>query len=310
MVAPFVAEAQNLDVAILGEIHDRAERGDPAARFVLGVAYAMGEGVPLDVGRAIAWWRRLGEPDASRPASEKDEDDSHAFDVSLERRRGERGDVGAQMELAERYLVGKGVVRDDAAAVAWARRAAEQGHPHAYLLLGVMHLAGRAFPRDDVAAYKWLRLFVAQSTYLGCYSRLARAEHCDRFRLMRVQLDDELGAGLDAAQLAGVQESMEAQRRVVLEGRRHSAALVSLRMVREHANRGVASAQREVGRLYLAGGALPRDVVMAHMWLSLAVAAGDADASVLREQLATEMDAEELAEARRLAARWLPLRAR
>ena len=178
-----------------------------------------------------------------------------------------------------------------------------KGHPHAYLLLGVMHLAGRAFPRDDVAAYKWLRLFVAQSTYLGCYSRLARAEHCDRFRLMRVQLDDELGAGLDAAQLAGVQESMEAQRRVVLEGRRHSAALASLRMVREHANRGVASAQREVGRLYLAGGALPRDVVMAHMWLSLAVAAGDADASVLREQLATEMDAEELAEARRLAAR-------
>src|SRR3546814_14352953 len=59
-----------------------------------------------------------------------------------------------------------------------------------------------------------------------------------------------------------------------------------------------------LGFMFAESGRAPRDPVQAHMWYDLAAAHGSADAAHKRDQLARQMSAAEIAEARRLAADW------
>lgn len=60
----------------------------------------------------------------------------------------EQGDVTAQFNLGQMYRLGKGVPRDDLAAVKWYKLAAKQGSPHAQHNLRLMHRDGRANQQD------------------------------------------------------------------------------------------------------------------------------------------------------------------
>lgn len=80
---------------------------------------------------------------------------------------------------------------------------------------------------------------------------------------------------------------------------------------RKAAERGNAHAQLFLGTLYFIGEHLPEDYVLAHMWLNLAASYADdpADrgkAAKLREQAASVMTPEQIAEAQRLAREWKP----
>ena len=61
-----------------------------------------------------------------------------AQDVSGLKRKAERGDAAAQVDLGFAYENGKGVPQDDKEAVKWYRKAADQGHPQAQSNLGNM----------------------------------------------------------------------------------------------------------------------------------------------------------------------------
>ena len=78
------------------------------------------------------------------------------------RRQAEQGIVEAQFNLGVRYGNGKGVLKDDAAAVRWYRLAADQGYATAQLNLGFMYDNGRGVPQDDAAAVRWYRLAAEQ----------------------------------------------------------------------------------------------------------------------------------------------------
>lgn len=62
---------------------------------------------------------------------------------------------------------------------------------------------------------------------------------------------------------------------------------------------------RELGMLYAAGRAVPRDLVAAHMWFNLAALRGDREAAAQRQEIAAEMSREEIAQALARARSWL-----
>jgi len=67
---------------------------------------------------------------------------------------------------------------------------------------------------------------------------------------------------------------------------------------------GDEQAMFSLGFIFAEGDRAPHDPVQAHMWYDLAAAHGSADAAYKRDQLASKMSADEVAEARRLARTW------
>jgi hypothetical protein len=94
----------------------------------------------------------------------------------------EQGDALAQVALAELYLSGLGVARDDQKAVELFRQAALQGHGLAQLNFADFAAAGRGRPRDPVVAYTWYMIAarqgveVAKQRWLDLQKQLSAAE--------------------------------------------------------------------------------------------------------------------------------------
>ena len=70
------------------------------------------------------------------------------------------------------------------------------------------------------------------------------------------------------------------------------------------AERGDEQAMFSLGFIFAEGDRAPRDPVQAHMWYDLAAAHGSAEAAYKRDQLARQMSAGDIAQARRLARDW------
>jgi len=69
----------------------------------------------------------------------------------------EQGLALAQYLVAEMYISGEDVSKNEAEAAKWFRKAAEQGHAISQAKLGVMYDLGRGVPENDVEAVKWFR---------------------------------------------------------------------------------------------------------------------------------------------------------
>ena len=76
---------------------------------------------------------------------------------------------------------------------------------------------------------------------------------------------------------------------------------------RSLAEQGHANAQHKLGFLYAEGQGVPQDDVQAHMWLNLAAAQNERNATKLRDILAKLMTHEQIAEAQRLVREWLAI---
>jgi len=75
------------------------------------------------------------------------------------------------------------------------------------------------------------------------------------------------------------------------------------------AERGESRAQGILGTFYFDGTGVPRDLIEAWKWLTLAAADGDRYAAEMRDSVAAEMTLSQIAEARRLVKAWRPKRA-
>ena len=67
----------------------------------------------------------------------------------------QKGDVTAQLNLAEIYLSGQHVARDNTEAVKWFTKAAEQGNVAAQVNLGAMYYSGRGVEKNYETAQDW-----------------------------------------------------------------------------------------------------------------------------------------------------------
>ena len=112
-----------------GTLRSRAEKGDPAAQYALGTAYANGQGFARDYAEAAKWLRMAAV----------------------------QGHTGARFNLGVAYHNGLGVPQDYAEAAKWFRSAAEQGHPGAKNNLGAAYFNGRGVPRDPAEGMRWYR---------------------------------------------------------------------------------------------------------------------------------------------------------
>lgn len=76
-------------------------------------------------------------------------------------RAAEHGNADAQYEFGLALREGRGVIQDFERAVKWLQHAAASGHARAQYELGRMYLSGTGLPADSVNAYMWLNLAAA-----------------------------------------------------------------------------------------------------------------------------------------------------
>jgi len=77
--------------------------------------------------------------------------------------RASNGDTGAQLELASRYLYGKGVEKNEGEAIQWLTMAASSGNPVAQNRLGLMYATGQSLQKDPTQAVYWYKLAAEQN---------------------------------------------------------------------------------------------------------------------------------------------------
>lgn len=78
----------------------------------------------------------------------------------------------------------------------------------------------------------------------------------------------------------------------------------ALRLLRPLAERGVAGAQVNLGRMYRFGRGVPQDYAAAHMWFTLAIAHDHAEARIARDNLVKRMTHGQIEEATLMAREW------
>ena len=185
------------------------------------------------------------------------------------RTRAETGDAAAQNILGECYLNGQQVKRDYREAVQWIRKAADQGLAEAQHNLGMLYEAGQGVPFDEAQAVVWYGKAAAQGL-----------------------ADSQYGLALLYATGRGTPKDKEA----------------SVRWFREAANQGLAEAQFNLAQRFEAGQGVATNFVEAFKWFTLAAAQGIPDATRSAVRLQARLSPEELAEARRAAEKFVPVK--
>ncbi len=109
---------------------EEAASGNANAQYCLGSAYFFGEGVPIDLTRALACWRSAARS----------------------------GHAVAQYHLGVSYFNGEGVRRNPSAALGWWRKSAANGIVEAQVALADEYRSGAICRKDLNAAFHWYRL--------------------------------------------------------------------------------------------------------------------------------------------------------
>ncbi len=121
--------------AALPVLRELAARDNVKAQTMLGIAYAVGKGVPQDLHQSAVWMEKAAE----------------------------RGYAPAQSILGSAYAEGKGVAQNDQTAFFWLEKAAEQGDSGAQFDVGVAYRRGLlGLKQDSGRARFWLEKSAAQ----------------------------------------------------------------------------------------------------------------------------------------------------
>ncbi len=219
-------------------------------------------------------------------------------DVKAALQAAQHGDRDAQFQMGDRYMTGRGVARDPAAAAAWYRAAAQQGHAVAASNLGVLYANGWGVKQNDAEAVSWFRK-AADAGDAGGRNNLGSMYIAGR----GVPQSDSMGAKLVllAAQ-QGAPEAQYALGTLYANGRavpRDDAQAV--KWLKAAAAHGYAPAQHALGKIYEAGAGVARDFAEAYSWFALAAASGDKKSQAAMNSLAPRMSAQQLAEGQQRA---------
>jgi len=129
-IVPLFAQPAGAGVPMFEEIKARAENGDAALQYQLGLCYFNGNNVAKDYLEAARWWRKAAEQDYAP----------------------------AQYQFGLCYYAGYGVEQDYAESVKWWSKASERGNTPAQYNLGCCYFYGFGVDKNLVAADKWLNL--------------------------------------------------------------------------------------------------------------------------------------------------------
>ncbi len=79
------------------------------------------------------------------------------------------------------------------------------------------------------------------------------------------------------------------------------------RLLKLAADQGNALGQAKLGLIYMEGKGIYQDVVLAHMWLSLAIDHGEEDAVPVRDEIESRMTTLQIGSAKELTQDWKPI---
>nr|WP_255607719.1 tetratricopeptide repeat protein [Ancylobacter sp. Lp-2] len=179
------------------------------------------------------------------------------------------GDPEAAYEVGDRYMEGDGVAPSAARAAQWFAVAAARGSAPAAYRLGTLYEKGAEGLPRDLVRARAL------------YEAAAAGGNVRAMHNLGVMLAD--GAAPDYA----------------------GAAV----WFQQAASYGVRDSQYNLGVLYARGFGVDADPVQAWRWFSLAAARGDQEAAAKRDDIATRLDADTLASARKALLLWTPAEA-
>ena len=187
--------------------------------------------------------------------------------VEALRLQAEAGNIRAQYELGSRYIDGRGIVPDLKLAVQWLEKAAANGFAPAQYRLGSLYRDGKGIRNDVKLAYAWFKRAAEQGN--------ARAMH----NLAVVLAEGSNGAPDYAA---------------------------AAEWFRKAAEYGIKDSQFNVAILYARGLGTQQDLVQSYKWFAAAADLGDDDAAKKRDEVATKLSPDKLAEAKAAAQTYRP----
>src|ERR1035437_373053 len=253
----------------------KAEQGNAAAQYSLGCAYFKGDGVVQNQVEAVNWFRKAAEQNYTN--AQNDLGFCYAFGRGVAtnmveaakwfRKAADQGQANAELSLGFAYKNGEGVTKDSVEAVRWYRKAAEQGLGNAQFCMGDFYREGNGVTKDEIEAVKWYRKAAEQN--------FAGAQTC---------------LGLCYANGDGVAKDK----------------LEAVKWYRKAAEQNESAAQYNLANCYARGNGVPIDYVEAYKWWNLAAAQGNEDAKKGRNIIASEMTPEQIAEAQRRSAAFVP----
>ncbi len=146
-----------------------AELGHAGAAYELGLAYAVGDGVPEDLDLSAQWINRaadLGDAGAQFLVGSSfyggiGVEQDVPLGLSFLERAAAQGHPKAQFLLGQAYVDGIGVAVNAEWAARWYGKAARGGHPQAQYALGVMFASGFGVPESPRRAYRWFSVAAA-----------------------------------------------------------------------------------------------------------------------------------------------------
>lgn len=183
----------------------------------------------------------------------------------------EQGNVKAQMKLGEINFKGHCGPQGEAEAFKWYGKVAKQGNAEAQISLGILYFDGKGVAQSDANAAIWYRKAAEQGNPMG------------EWMLGKMYFE---GKGVP-------QSDSEA-----------------VNWYRKAAEQGDPAGQRLLGDMYGMGRGVPKDYVQAYMWLTLAFNGADSFAAEIRYLLTKNMTKEQIDEAKRLAEKWKPVKAK
>jgi localization factor PodJL len=177
------------------------------------------------------------------------------------------GNVGAQFELASRYMDGRDTARDTALAAQWFEKAARRGLAPAQFRLGSMYEKGIGVDKDYAAARKW-------------YNAAATAGNARAMHNLAVLLIE----GEDTKPFYGA----------------------AAQWFRKAAEYGVRDSQYNLAILYARGLGVEKSLIESYRWFDAAARQGDTDSAKKRDEVAARLSPVELEKARALTNAFQP----
>lgn len=178
------------------------------------------------------------------------------------------GDAAAAFEIASRFMEGRFVSQDLAAAAHWYGRAADQGLVPAAYRLGSFYEQGRGVDRDRDGAIAW-------------YERAALGGNPRAMHNLAVMAAEGAGQSPDFSRAAG--------------------------WFIPAANRGLADSQFNLAVLFARGMGVERDLMESYKWFALAANGGDNEAVGRRDEVAGVLGEQALALATARVDNWRPV---
>jgi len=220
-----------------------AEKGDAKAQFYMGKFYTKGNGVPKDYAKAVEYFRLSAAQGYAKAQNNLGAFYARGWGVTPDfteaakwfRRAAEQGDPFSQYSLGMYYALGLGVATNLTEAVKWYEKAGEQQQPDAQLALGNLYLLGdkdQGIMVDIKKARKWLEKAAAQ----GC------ASACNSLGFIY----ESGGDGVDKDQKQAA------------------------KWYRQAAENNDSKGQMNLGRMYLHGIGVKKDLIEAYKWFYLA----------------------------------------